>query len=53
MKKEEKEKKETRRRDTRVGRIWELPNRDIDEFRLLWEFSVDATDVQSVGGGGR
>ena len=32
-------------------------NRDIDEFRFLWEFlwelSVDATDVKSVGSGGR
>jgi len=32
-------KKKTRRRDTRIVRIWELPNRDIDEFRLLWEYS--------------
>ena len=51
--KKKKEKKKTRRRDNRVGRISELLNRDIDEFRLLWELSVDATDVKSGGGGGR
>jgi len=46
-KKEKKgKKKKTRRRDTRVGRIRELLNQDIDEFRLLWELSIDATDVK-------
>ena len=45
--------KKNRRRDTRVGLILQLPNRDNDEFRLLWELSVDATDVKSVGSGGR
>jgi len=39
-------KKKTRRRDTRVGRIQELLNQDIDEFRLLWELLIDATDVK-------
>jgi len=34
------EKKKTRRKDTGVVRIRELPNRDIGEFILLWEWST-------------
>jgi len=38
VEKKRRRKKKTRRRDTRVGRIRDLLNQDIDEFILLWEF---------------
>ena len=38
LKEKKEEKKKTRRGGTRIVRIWEQLNRDIDEFIILWEF---------------
>ena len=38
LEKKRRKKNKTRRRDIRVGRVWELLNRDIDKIILLWEF---------------
>jgi len=52
LKKKRRKKENPKERHPRWSAVDSLLNRDIDEFRLLWELAVDATDVWKVVGGG-